>query len=79
MTPPAARTAVVAIGDQALIAGFALVGVHLSPAATPPEVQDAWRAALPTAAVVILTGSAADALGEERHVPDAPLTVVMPA
>jgi vacuolar-type H+-ATPase subunit F/Vma7 len=79
MTPPAARTAVVAIGDQPQIAGFALVGVRLSPAATPAEVQDAWRAAFPTAAVVILTDGAASSLGDERHVPDAPLTVVMPA
>ena len=69
---------VVAIGAQPLIAGFALAGVRMCPAADAAEVRAAWRAASAQSAVVILTAEAADALGADRTAPSAPLTVVMP-
>lgn len=69
---------VVALGDQPLIAGFALTGVRLCHAASAAEVRVAWRAVSDTAAVVILTSAAAEVLGEDRTAPQAPLTVVMP-
>ena len=70
---------VVAIGNEPLIAGFALAGVRLYPAASAAEVEAAWQVVCRTAAVVILTRSAADAVGDDRTGPHAPLTVVMPA
>lgn len=70
---------VAAIGDQPLIAGFALAGARLYPASSAAEVEAAWQTVSRTAAVVILTRSAADAVGDERTAPQAPLTVVMPA
>ena len=70
---------VVAIGDQPLIAGFALAGVRLYPASSAAEVGAAWQEVFRTAAVVILTRSAADSLGDDRAAPRGPLTVVMPA
>lgn len=78
MSPDEAPRHVVAIGAQPLIAGFALAGVRMSPAADAAEVRAAWRTASVQAAVVILTADAADALGGDRTAPSAPLTVVMP-
>ncbi|HSO63490.1 MAG TPA: hypothetical protein VLQ78_00190 [Ornithinibacter sp.] len=69
---------VVAIGDPALIAGFALAGVRMCPAADAAGVRAVWGATSVRAAVVILTADAADALGAARTAPSAPLTVVMP-
>lgn len=68
---------VVALGDEVSIGGLALVGVRLRPASTSAEVHDAWSELL-DAGLVILTPGAADALGERRWSPGAPLTVVMP-
>lgn len=78
MTPRTALREVVAIGAQPLIAGFALAGVRLCPAADAAEVRAVWRTLDPRGAVVILTSDAGDALGEDRTAPGAPLTVVMP-
>ncbi len=78
MSPTAPPQEVVAIGAQPLIAGFALAGVRLCPAADAAEVRAAWRTASVRAAVVILTAEAADVLGADRTAPSAPLTVVMP-
>jgi vacuolar-type H+-ATPase subunit F/Vma7 len=79
MTVQSPPREVVAIGDQPLIAGFALVGVRLYPASSAAEVRAAWQTASRTAAVVILTHRAADAVGDDQAAPQAPLTVVMPA
>lgn len=76
-SPPPLRE-VVAIGDEPLIAGFGLAGVRLYPAATAAEAEAAWQAVSRTAAVVILTRGAADAVAEVRTASEAPLTVVMP-
>jgi vacuolar-type H+-ATPase subunit F/Vma7 len=69
---------VVAIGTEALIAGFALVGVRLAPAVSAAEVRVAWQRAHATAGVVILTPAAAEVLAQDRTALHAPLTVVMP-
>jgi vacuolar-type H+-ATPase subunit F/Vma7 len=68
----------VALGEEAAVAGFALAGVRVVAASRPEQVWRAW-AELSGAAVVILTAAAAEALGDERFGPAAPLTVVMPA
>ena len=68
---------VTAVGEAALIDGFALAGVRTCPAETADEVRRCWSAA-EDAAVVILTPAAADALGALRFVERAPLTVVLP-
>lgn len=78
MSPTAPPQEVVAIGAQPLIAGFALAGARLCPAADAAEVRAAWRTASVAASVVILTAEAADVLGADRTAPSAPLTVVMP-
>lgn len=78
MTPRTALHEVVAIGAQPLIAGFALAGVRICPAADAAEVRAVWQTLGSLEAVVILTPDAADALGVDRTAPGAPLTVVMP-
>ena len=64
--PGAPSREVVAIGTEALIAGFALVGVRLVPAVSAGEVRTAWQRALATAGVVILTPAAAEVLAQDR-------------
>ena len=76
--PGAPPREVVAIGTEALIAGFALVGVRLAPAVSAAEVRTAWQGALASASVVILTPAAAEVLAQDRTGPHAPLSVVMP-
>lgn len=76
--PGAPPREVVAIGAEALIAGFALVGVRLAPAVSAGEVRAAWQRALATAGVVILAPAAAEVLAQDRTGLHAPLTVVMP-
>ncbi len=77
MSLPPSAGEVVALGAHPLIAGFALAGVRLSPAASAAEVRVAWHAVSDTAAVVILTPAAAEVLGEYRTAPQTPQTVVM--
>lgn len=70
--------AVVALGEEDLVAGFALAGARAVNAATADDVRTAWRALRAGTALVILTPVAAEALGEELDRPGAPLWVVMP-
>ena len=67
---------VAALGEWALIRGFALAGVETIAAADPEAVRAAWDALGRDVAVVILTPSAAEALGPAAA--DEPLTVVLP-
>ncbi|GAB3786274.1 V-type ATP synthase subunit F [Nocardioides ungokensis] len=69
---------VVVIGTSDLVAGFGLAGAGVRPADDPASVLAAWRDLPSSVAVVVLTEAAASALGEARHHPDAPLTVVLP-
>ncbi len=66
-----------ALGEEQAVAGFALAGVRVIPADGADEVRQGWSE-LSDAAVIILTAAAAEALGEDRSRPSAPLTVVMP-
>ena len=69
--------AIVAVGEEQAVGGFALAGVRVRPADGADEVRQAWTE-MSDAAVVILTSAAAAVLGEERTRASAPLTVVMP-
>ena len=71
-----ARIAV--IGEPTRVGGFALAGAVVCPAETAEQSQQAWQALPVDVAVVVMTASAADAIGADRHRPGAPLTVVAP-
>ncbi|MEK2478611.1 MULTISPECIES: hypothetical protein [Streptomyces] len=70
--------AVVAIGERARTAGFALAGVQVRPAEEPDRVRMSWRELPADAELVILTPAAAAALGPDLLKAAGPLTVVMP-
>jgi vacuolar-type H+-ATPase subunit F/Vma7 len=67
---------IAALGEWARIRGFALAGVQTLAAQDPEAVRAAWDALDGDVIVVILTTSAADALGEKAW--RGPLTVVLP-
>ncbi|MFI1200807.1 hypothetical protein K2224_38500 (plasmid) [Streptomyces sp. BHT-5-2] len=69
---------VVAIGERARTAGFALAGAQVGPADDPDRVRAFWRELPADAALVVLTPAAAAALGPEVLDAAEPLTVVMP-
>lgn len=70
---------IAAIGAAHRVQGFALAGAVTVAAETPDAVRRAWAALDPDVALVILTPSAAEALGEEPHDPSSTrLTAVMP-
>lgn len=66
---------VVAIGDAAELAGYALVGVDVVDARAPELVRRAWADALGEASLVLLTAEAREAL-PDRLGPSVPWTVV---
>ena len=70
---------VAALGEQALLEGFRLVGASIYPAETDDEVRRAWTALPDNAGVVILTPRAAGALGAVLADPHLPMTVVLPS
>jgi vacuolar-type H+-ATPase subunit F/Vma7 len=55
---------IVAIGDEELLAGYAAIGVPVLVAATRTEALAAWDGPAATAALVLLTPAAHDALAE---------------
>lgn len=67
---------VAAVGEWSRIRGFALAGVRTLPAEDAEAVCAAWVRLEADTAVVILTASAADVLGETAW--HGPLTVVLP-
>ncbi|WP_369386539.1 V-type ATP synthase subunit F [Streptomyces sp. CG1] len=71
---------VAAIGTRTSVCGLALAGVEVRVAEDPEAVRRAWHELPGTAALVILTAEAAEALGAEimMPAPSRPLTVVMP-
>jgi vacuolar-type H+-ATPase subunit F/Vma7 len=71
-----ARVAV--LGDQVSIQGYALAGAVVLVAEDADAARHAWDALSEDVAVVILTRTAAQALGQERVAGLHPLTVVMP-
>jgi vacuolar-type H+-ATPase subunit F/Vma7 len=70
---------IAAIGEEARIMGFALVGVIIFPAADADAVRAAWQELRSDAELVILTPAAALVLGDEATRTRPPLTAVMPA
>ncbi len=70
-------SAIVAIGEPALIEGYALAGVRVLAAEGADEVRRAWESLTRTTGLVILTAAAGTHLGDEPG-REMPLTVVMP-
>jgi vacuolar-type H+-ATPase subunit F/Vma7 len=71
-----ARVAV--LGEQVIVAGYALAGAVVVPAEDADAVRTAWDGMADDIAVVVLTPAAADALGPDRTSSLARLAVVMP-
>ena len=71
-----ARVAV--IGEQVSVQGYALAGAVVLVAEDADAAQHAWDALSEDVAVVILTSTAAQALGPVRVAGLHPLTVVIP-
>ena len=69
---------VAAIGEELRVQGYALAGAVVCAADDEAAVLRAWRALPGDVALLVLTGTAADCLGDElARRPDL-LTVVMP-
>jgi vacuolar-type H+-ATPase subunit F/Vma7 len=71
-----ARVAV--LGEEVVVQGYALAGAVVVVAEDPDTARQAWDALSEDVAVVILTRTAARALGPERVAGLHPLTVVLP-
>jgi vacuolar-type H+-ATPase subunit F/Vma7 len=69
---------VAVIGEDVAISGYALAGAVLLPADSDDEVRRRWAGLTDEVEVVILTATAAAALGEQRVAAPMPLSVVMP-
>jgi vacuolar-type H+-ATPase subunit F/Vma7 len=69
---------VAAIGAAPQVGGFALAGARVYPVDTAEQARQAWRGMPDTVAVVILTATAAEAIGADRTATQAPLTIVLP-
>jgi vacuolar-type H+-ATPase subunit F/Vma7 len=69
---------VAAIGDEALVGGFALAGVRVFAAQDPDEVVRVWRDLPDTVELVILSRAAAAALGDAARTTVPPLVAVLP-
>ena len=73
----ARRAAVVAIGEQARVAGFALVGVAVRFADNPQDVRVAFDDVGEAAALLLVTPAAAAALASVPATADGPLVCVL--
>lgn len=69
---------VVAIGEQLKVQGWRLAGVVVLAAEDAPSVQRSWEGLDDGVAVVILTPTAAEVLGERLDGRASPLVVVLP-
>ena len=69
---------VAALGEPALLQGFALAGALLYPATGTAAIRAAWTSLPDTVAAVILTPAAALALAGELDGSASPLTAVLP-
>lgn len=73
--------AVVVLGEQGRVSGFALAGARVVVAEDADGVRAAWTSLGPDVSVVVLTPGAAAALGplaDGSPAPGKPLCVVMP-
>lgn len=68
---------ILAMGEQQKVAPFAMVGVEVVAVSDPVSLRRAWAGFRDDIGLVLLTGSAAAALGKELHEPGHPLWVVM--
>lgn len=68
-----------ALGEPARVEGYRLAGAAVHTADTADAARAAWRDLPDGIALVVLTDSAARALGTAAFAPDAPLTVVIPS
>ena len=66
-----------AIGERALVQGYALAGVVVTVAEEAATVRDAWNTLAPEVSVVVLTAAAAAAIGDVTTAPGR-LVVVQP-
>ena len=69
---------IVAIGEEALLAGYALAGVELIAADGPDRAREAWDQLGDDVGLVLLAPAARRALSEMLHRPGL-LWVVLPA
>jgi len=70
---------VAGLGEMSRLEVFRLAGVDVVPATTEDEVRTAWRSLAPDTVVVLLTPSAAAALGSALTASGAPMNVVLPS
>jgi vacuolar-type H+-ATPase subunit F/Vma7 len=68
---------IVAMGEQERVAPFAMVGVEVVTTRDAAELRRAWAACRDDVGLVVLTRSAAAALGKELHELGRPLWAVM--
>ncbi len=71
-------TGIAAVGELLRVRGFGLAGASVHVAETPESVVDAWQSLDERIEVVILTPSAAAALGDAVRARPEVLVVVMP-
>ena len=69
---------VVALGDPAALAGYALAGVQVRAAVEAADVRRTWSRLGADVAVVLLTPQAAEALGPRAAALSGPMAVVLP-
>ena len=69
---------VLALGEPALLAGYALAGATVVGASGSAEVCRVWDSLGEDVALVVLTPAAAAALGERRNLGGSCLSVVVP-
>ncbi|CAN5290927.1 hypothetical protein BH11ACT4_BH11ACT4_18120 [soil metagenome] len=69
---------VFALGERAKLEGYPLAGVRLLVADSADDVRRSWSTLPKGVAAVILTPSAAEALGDEANAVAGPMTVVLP-
>jgi vacuolar-type H+-ATPase subunit F/Vma7 len=68
---------IVAIGSELELAGYALAGVDIKGATDPEAARSAWAGLASEVELVLLTRTAADALGD-RNLHSGVLSVVLP-
>lgn len=71
-------TTIAVLGDPVRTSGYGLVGAQLLAATTPDEVRRCWDGLPADVGVVLLTRTAADALGPKVLESAVVLTVVLP-
>lgn len=71
-------SAVIAIGHEHDLAGFALAGVRVNRAFTRADILDAWNARDTDTGLAILSERAAEVLASELAAAPRVLTVVLP-